>query len=263
MGNGPRTSWGAGQYTQMAEQLEAVSQELVQLTGVANGDDVLDLACGTGNAALLAATRGARAVGVDLEPALLQIASARSQRAGLDIEFVNADLESAPVPAGGFSVVLSAFGVMYASDHDAAAAALARACAPGGRIALAAWTPGSFMPAMGTALTPYLPPPPATPPPSLWGAPDAVTELLGRHDIQVSSTRARSLRLRFTNRRDAVEFLIRTAGHLVTQRHRLEREQRWRQLKQDLEHLIATRDEGTSPTVKLACEYLLVIASRR
>src|SRR6478672_9681242 len=233
------TTWGVGDYALIAERLEPAARAVVDLAGVSDSDRVLDVAT-----------------------ALLDSARARARTANLEVEWVHADLESAPVERASFSVVVSAFGVMYAPDHGAAAAALARACAPGARLALAAWTPGSFMPAMGAALAPYLPPPPpGGTPPSRWGDASAVAELLGRHRIDTRTTTAESLSLSLPDRAAAVDFLIRTAGHVVSEQPRLQREGRWEQLRGDLAELVAARDEG-GDDVELLCEYLVVVAER-
>jgi len=258
----PATTWGAGEYALIAERLEPAAQAVVDLAGVTADDRVLDVATGTGNAALRAASRGAKVVGLDFEPRLLDIAAARARSANLEVEWLQADIESAPLQTAAFSVVVSAFGVMYAPDHDAAAAALARCCAPGARLALAAWTPGSFMPAMGAALAPYLPPPPpGGAPPSRWGDAAAVGELLERHGISTRATTTESLSLSLPDRAEAVDFLIRTAGHVVSEQPRLRREGRWEQLRADLAELVAARDEG-GDGVKLRCDYLVVVGER-
>ncbi|MGZ4197036.1 MAG: class I SAM-dependent methyltransferase [Solirubrobacteraceae bacterium] len=193
------TTWGVGEYALIAERLAPAAQEVVDLAEVTHSDRVLDVACGTGNAALFAARRGATVVGLDFEPILLEIAKARAREDGLDIEWMLADLQSAPLERAAFTVVLSAFGVMYASDHDAAAAALARCSAPGARLALAAWVPGSFMPAMGAALAPYLPPPPGGTPPSRSCCPSPIeprpsTSSSGARATSSSSSRVLSAR---------------------------------------------------------------------
>jgi SAM-dependent methyltransferase len=256
------TTWGVGEYALIAERLEPAAQTVVDLAGASDTDRVLDVACGTGNAALVAASRGATVVGIDFEPRLLDIARARARNAKLQVEWIDADVQSAPLEPAAFSVVVSAFGVMYAPDHDAAAAALARCCAPGARIALAAWTPGSFMPTMGTALAPYLPPPPpGGAPPSRWGDEAAAGELLERHGISTKAATTKSLSLSLPGRAEAVDFLIRTAGHVLSEQPRLQREGRWEQLRGDLAELVAARDEG-SDGVELRCEYLVVVAER-
>ena len=261
MSSDPATTWGAGDYALVAERLEPAAQAVVDLAGVTDSDRVLDVATGTGNAALRAASRGAKVVGLDFEPRLLEIAAARARSANLQVEWIEADLESAPLDPAAFSVVLSVFGVMYAPDHDAAAAALARACQSGARLALAAWTPGSFMPAMGAALAPYLPPPPGGAPPSRWGDAAAVSELLNHHGIATRATTIESLTLSLPDRAAALDFLIATAGHVVSEQPRLQREGRWEQLRADLAGLVAARDEGGDGT-ELRCEYLVVVAER-
>jgi SAM-dependent methyltransferase len=254
----PHTTWGLGEYELMAEALEPAGAAIVELAGVSRVDRVLDLACGTGNAALIAARRGASVVGVDFEPRLLEIAAARAHDAGVSIEWVCEDVTS---PRAAFSVILSAFGVMYAPDHDGAAATLARCCAQGGRVALAAWAPGSFMPSMGLALAAYLPPPPAgAVSPARWGDPEGAALLLGRHGLSVRQSTAASLSLSFADRPQAADFLIRTAGHVCGEQARLEREGRWSDLVRDLERLVATWDEGYGSRVDVRCDYLIVLA---
>jgi SAM-dependent methyltransferase len=211
----------------MAECLMPVALEAVELGGVSPGDRVLDVACGTGNGAVAAAERGAQAVGVDFEPALLELARERAPA----LAFVEGDAADLPFDDGAFDVVLSLFGVMYAPDHDRAARELTRATAAGGRIVLAAWTPGSFIPRMGAALDPYLPPPPpGSGPPSRWGDRAALTNLIG--GLETSDTRTLTI--------DAgPDFLIDTAGHVLAERERLQSEGRWEDLRRDLETLIA------------------------
>jgi SAM-dependent methyltransferase len=260
----PGTTWGLGEYELMAERLAPVAAALVDLAGVSDRDRVVDLACGTGNAALIAAARGASVVGVDFEPRLLEIAAARASEQGSSVDWICDDATSPGLPEGAFSVALSAFGVMYVPDQEAAAAALARTCAPGARVALAAWTPGSLMPALGATLAAYLTPPPAgAPPPSRWGDRTAVTELLAGHAIAARAVRDGSTRLSFSDRPEAVRFLIRTAGHVLAEQPRLEREGRWQDLQRDLQQLVASRNEGHGAGVELRCDYLLVLADRR
>jgi 2-polyprenyl-3-methyl-5-hydroxy-6-metoxy-1,4-benzoquinol methylase len=256
------TTWGVGEYGLIAQRLEPAAQTVVDLAAVAPSDRVLDVACGTGNAALLAARKGATVVGLDFEPSLLEIAKARARQDGLDIEWVLADIQSASLEPAAFTVVVSAFGVMYAPDHDAAAAALARCCAPGARLALAAWKPGTFMPAMGAALAPYLPPPPGGAPPSRWGDEASVAGLLERHGIGTRTTTTDALSLSLPDEAAAVDFLIRTAGHVVSEQPRLVREGRWQQLRVDLDQLVASWNQDPGAGVELLCEYLVVVAER-
>jgi SAM-dependent methyltransferase len=106
---------------------------------------VLDLGCGTGNAALLAAARGATVTGVDPAARLLDIARARAAADGLDITFALGEAAALPLETGSIDLVLSVFGVVFAPDPVAAAAELARVTAPHGRIVLSAWLPAGAL----------------------------------------------------------------------------------------------------------------------
>ena len=265
------TTWGVGEYPVMAQRLRAAARRVVARSRVAPGDRVLDVACGTGNAALLAAERGAvEVVGVDLEPALLDVAALRSAEAGAAIDWRIGDAQALPgVADGAFDAVLSVFGAMYAPDQAAAARELARAVAParsGGRIVLANWAPGSFLPAMGGALAPFLPPvgggPETSAPPSRWGDPEAVGALLGAAGLHVVAAEAEHLVLSLPDRMNAVAFLVRTAGNVLAERPRLEAEGRWGQLLAALGGVVAERDSGVGGRVALRCDYLLVEARR-
>ncbi len=106
------TTWGAGDYPLMARHLETAAGAAVEVAVVGPGDRVLDVATGTGNAALLAAQRGAQVVGVDSEPALLEVAEQRAAEAGPQIQWLTGDVTALPVPDGSADVVMSVFGVL-------------------------------------------------------------------------------------------------------------------------------------------------------
>ena len=129
-----RTTWGIGEYPRMALELEPAAGAAVHVAGIGPGVRVLDIATGTGNAALKAAELGAAVTALDIEPVLIEQAERRARSAGVDIRWLLGDFERLPVPDGSADVVLSIFGVMYAADHPAAARELARATAPGGRV---------------------------------------------------------------------------------------------------------------------------------
>jgi SAM-dependent methyltransferase len=249
----------------MAQRLRAAAKRVVERARVAPGERVLDVACGTGNAALLAAARGAEeVVGVDLEPALLDVARLRAEEIGAPIAWVQGDAAALPV-ADAFDAVLSVFGVLYALDAEAAAQELARACAPdSGRVVLASWVPGSFMPAFGAAVAPFLPQPPVgAAPPSRWGDPDAVGALLGGAGLEVVHTARESLVLSAPDRMNAAAFLVKTAGNVLAERERLERSGRWGALLAAVSGLVTERNAGVAGgNVALPCEYLLVEARR-
>jgi SAM-dependent methyltransferase len=257
------STWAAGEYPLMGQRLKPAAQRAVDRARVAPGDRALDVACGTGNAALMAAARGAApVVGVDVEPVLLAVAASRADELDLAVDWREGDAQALPVDDGAFDVVLSVFGVAYAGDQAGAAAELARACAPGGRVVLAHWTPESFMPAMGAALAPFLPPPPlGAGTPSRWGDPAAVGELLAGAGLTAGDAHAEAIELDFEDRLSAVAFLVRTAGHVVAERPRLEAEGRWPQLLAALAALVTERNEGTGGGVALRLDYLVATAT--
>jgi SAM-dependent methyltransferase len=133
--------WGVGRYEVIAEELEPAAEVVVDLSAPLEGKSVVDVGCGTGNAALLAAEGGARVTGVDPAQRLLDVASADAARRGLDATFIAGEAASIPLPDASMDVVLSVFGVIFAPDPKSAAAELARVRAPKGRILLAAWIP--------------------------------------------------------------------------------------------------------------------------
>jgi SAM-dependent methyltransferase len=259
------STWGAGEYPLMGQRLKGGAQRTVDLARVAPGDRVLDLACGTGNAALMAAARGAQeTVGVDAEPALLEVAAQRSAEMDLTIRWIEGDVQALPLADGAFDVVLSTFGIMYAFDQAGAARELARVAAPGARIALASWTPDGFFPAMGAALTRFLPPPPlGSGVPGEWGDPAAVGALLGDAGLVAGDPHEEAITLDFESRLTAVAFLVRTAGHVVAERPRLEAEGRWPQVLAALAALVTERAEQRDDGgVLLRLDYLVATATK-
>lgn len=257
----PTTTWGAGDYPSMAAQLQPADLAAIAAAAIVPGDRVLDLATGTGNAALLAASRGGQVVGVDFEPTLLRLAEQRSGDADLHVRWLQGDLEALPLPDDSADVVLSVFGVMYATDHPLAAAELARVAAPGARIVLASWVPGSVMPAMGHVLSGYLPPPPASSgPPSHWGDAAALQSLLEDSRLRMTAAVSQQLVLDFPDTSVAADFLIRTAGHVVSEQQRLTDNGRWDDLRRDLTTFVQRRSEATGERVHLTLEYLLATA---
>ena len=252
------TTWGAGDYRLMAERLVPVAVSTVQAAEVKANHRVLDVATGTGNAALLAADLGAEVVAVDFEPALLEIAQARARESAVRVRWENADAAALPVSDDWADVVLSVFGVMYASDHERAARELARCVAPHGRIVLASWVPGSFMPAMGHALGEFLPaPPPGSGPPSRWGDPSVLDELFEPTGMLVRTHSTQNLTMTFDSAAQAADCLVRTAGNAMAERERLTEQGRWTDLQAAVHSLVEARSKQVNGKRRIAFEYLL------
>lgn len=176
-----RALWALGDYPSIASiVIPTLGAVAVQAAGVGPDDLVLDIAAGSGNAALPAARAGARVVASDLTPELFEAGRAAAAAEGLQLEWQQADAERLPYADASFDVVLSCVGVMFAPHHKASAAEIMRVLRPGGRLALIAWTPEGFVGRMFGVMKPYAPPaPPGTQPPPLWGRPEHVAELFG------------------------------------------------------------------------------------
>ena len=173
--------WALGDFARAAAEQVVVAELLCRAVDIHPGERVLDVAAGSGNAALAAARRGAAVIATDFVPQLLQAAARRAQAEGLPLETQEADAQALPFADGAFDVVLSTFGVMFAPDQSRAAAELLRVCRPGGRIGLTAWTPGSVMAAMQAAAARFAPSPPrpGARSPLEWGTEARVRELIG------------------------------------------------------------------------------------
>jgi SAM-dependent methyltransferase len=170
--------WGAGPYQRVTETLVDIHQRVVDLLAPAPGMRWLDLACGTGAVAELAAARGAAVTGIDLAPALIDTAIERATEQGLTIDYRVGDCEQLELADASFDAVSSTCGVMFSPDHEASARELGRVTRPGGRIALANWTPTGGLARLFGVMAPFLPaPPPASP--FDWGDEARVRELLG------------------------------------------------------------------------------------
>jgi SAM-dependent methyltransferase len=180
--------WSLGRYEHTAAQLLPAARVVVERAAPAAGEHVVDVGCGTGNAALLAAARGARVTGVDPALRLLEVAREQAAAQGLEATFVAGEAAALPLPDGAADVVLSVFGVIFAPDASGAAAELARVTAPGGRIVLAAWMPGgaiSDAARAGREAVRQAVGAPAGPPPFAWHDRDALAGLFAPYGFEV------------------------------------------------------------------------------
>jgi ubiquinone/menaquinone biosynthesis C-methylase UbiE len=172
--------WSAGDFARIGRSLQIVSENLCEAAEVAPREDVLDVACGSGNTGIAAARRFATVTGLDYVPALLEHARERAKAELVeDAKWVVGDAQDLPFPDASFDVVMSTFGVMFAPDHQMSADELLRVTRRGGRIALGCWTPDGMIGEMFMTVAKHAPPPFKVDPPILWGTEDHLRELFG------------------------------------------------------------------------------------
>ena len=189
----PTPLWALGDYGAVAtEVIPTLGSRLVDATGVGPGHHVLDVAAGTGNAALPAARTGAVVVASDITQELLDVGRQAADAEGLDLDWRADDAQALPYDDGAFDAAISCVGVMFAPHHQAAADELVRVVRPGGRIGLVNWTPEGFIGRMFATMKPFAPaPPPGVQPPPLWGDETHVRSLLGHRVTEVEARRER------------------------------------------------------------------------
>jgi SAM-dependent methyltransferase len=187
--NKQHLAWSTGDYAVVGTTLQIVGESLCEALDLRAGERVLDVAAGNGNATLAAARRWCDVVSTDYVPTLLERGRARASAEGLPVQFEQADAENLPYPDHSFDAVLSTFGVMFTPDQDKAAAEMARACKPGGRIGLANWTPASFVGGIFKTIGKYVAPAAGVKSPALWGTETRLHELFGEHLDSISIER--------------------------------------------------------------------------
>jgi SAM-dependent methyltransferase len=178
---GQALAWGAAPFERIAATMADIHDALVGALAPRPGETWLDVATGTGPVALRAARAGAHVTALDLAAPLLETARRQAAAEGLSIRLEPGDCERLPYPDASFDVVASALGVIFASDHAAVAAELARVCRPGGRLGLVSWEPGGGAARMMEISARFQPgpPPPGVGDPGEWGRPAYVAQRLG------------------------------------------------------------------------------------
>lgn len=184
-----QATWASGDYAVVGTTLQIVGETLAEAADVRAGERVLDVAAGNGNATLAAARRFAQVTSTDYVSALLDKGAARATAEGLNVQFQPADAEHLPFADGSFDVVLSTFGVMFAPDHERSAHEMLRVVRSGGRIALANWTPESFIGRLFKLIGAHVPPPAGLKPPALWGTESHIAELFGAQAAHIHTQR--------------------------------------------------------------------------
>ncbi len=258
-----RATWAAGDYAAVAEHIDTVPpDDLLGRITITPGQDVVDVAAGTGNVALRAAAAGAHVTGLDLAPELFVPARRRAVEYGVDVTWVEGDAEDLPFDNESFDHVLSVFGVQFAPRHEVTAAELARVCRPGGQVGLINWTPAGVIGEFFTIMSGYLPAPPsyASSPP-LWGNEDHVRKLFANTAVDVTFDYGNNP-WRFDSAEHWVSFLETAYGPTVKARERLAGEGRWDACRAEIVAMAERRNEAADGSLLLQAEYLITLGRK-
>jgi SAM-dependent methyltransferase len=256
-----KSMWMAGDFGQVAKIIETGAEDFIARLALRPGTRLLDVACGSGNLAIPAARAGAIVTGVDIAPNLLEQARARAEAEGLTIQFDEGDAENLPYADAAFETVVSMYGAMFAPRPELVAAELVRVCQPGGRIAMANWTPEGFIGQMFKVTGKHVPPPPAMPSPLKWGDEETVRERLrdGIADLQLSRQMCQ-FKYPFSPA-EVVEFFRKYYGPTQRAFDALDADGQ-AALRNDLTQLWTEHNKATDNATHVEGEYLEVVATR-
>jgi ubiquinone/menaquinone biosynthesis C-methylase UbiE len=257
-----QATWASGDFSVVAARIVYQAEQLCETADLQAGWRVLDVATGSGNAALAAARRGCEAVGIDYVPALLERGRTRAAAEHLSVEFLEGDAEQLPFLDATFDAVVSIYGVMFAPNQKLAASELMRVCRPGGRIALACWTPAGFIGETFRLFSRFLSPTPGLQPPVLWGD-EAYQRELFKESAKSLTSYPRTAIFRYRSAEENVEFFRTYYGPTLRAFESLPAEQQ-AALNDGLIELVHRydRNQGSGP-VAIAADYVETVIVRK
>lgn len=262
-----RALWAAGDYPAVASELIAeLGPELVRACGVRAGDHVLDVAAGSGNAAIPAAAAGGIVTASDLTPELFDAGRRIAAERGVELEWVEADAEALPFADNSFDVVMSCVGAMFAPHHQATADELVRVVRPGGIIGMINWTPEGFIGNLFATMKPYAPPlPPGASPAPLWGDETHVRQLFGERVSGLSVRRQTVVMDHCADPAEFREYWKRNYGPTIAvYRFNEAQPDRVSALDADFLSFLTEWNQATEPgSTAYPAEYLLLTATKR
>ncbi len=254
-------TWSKGDFAMVASIVYNASENLAEALDIVPDEQVLDVACGSGNGAISAARRAwGNTVGADYVPSLLERGRERAAAERLDIEFVEADAQDLPFEDGSFDVAMSIFGAMFAPDQEKAAAELLRVVKPGGRIGMANWCPDGSVGTMFKTISKHAPPPAGLDSPLLWGTEDRVRELFADEVSELRAER-RISRQPFRSPDHYIEFFRTYFGPTQAAYERVGSEGE-QALTDDLRSFLEAQNTAGDRAMVLEGDYLEVIATR-
>jgi SAM-dependent methyltransferase len=254
-------TWASGDFPKMGVELAIAGELLCEAVPVYAGDRLLDVGTASGNTALSAARRRARVTAIDLVPSLLQRARQRASAEALAADFQEGDAMALAFPNASFDVVMSTFGAIFAPDPDRTAAEMARVCRPGGKIALAVWTPDGMLGKLFRLLARYAPPELALDAPVEWGEEAKFRGRLGPYSSEIA-VQGQAVYFRAVSAQKWVEFMkvyfgpaIRAFGSSTPAAQKT--------LAEEMANLILEFNSAKNGTILARSEYLEIVATRR
>lgn len=255
-----KTTWMTGDYDVFSRYMEKDAEQFYQRLKIKAGTRLLDVGCGAGQLALIAARAGAKVTGSDIASNWLEAARARAEAEGLQVTFEEGDAEALPYKDGEFDAVVSLIGAMFAPRPDRVAAELTRVCRPGGMIAMANWTPGGFIGKMFKTIASHIAPS-GMPSPVLWGDEATVRERFGE-DIADLKFARQFYHFDYPFPPDAVVEFFRVNYGPMTRAFASLGPEEQKKLRSELVELWSINNKANDGSTKVDAEYLEVIAMR-
>jgi Methylase involved in ubiquinone/menaquinone biosynthesis len=255
-----KTTWMTGNYDVFSRFMEKDAERFFHRLGITPGTRLLDVGCGAGQLALIAARAGAQVVGCDIASNWIEKAQARAVAEGLEITFEEGDAESLPYEDAQFDIVVSLIGAMFAPRPDLVAAELTRVCRPGGVIAMANWTPGGFVGQLFKAISRHIAPS-GMPAPVLWGDEATVRGRLSEGIADLKFAR-HIYHFDYPFPPDAVVEFYRTNYGPMSRAFASLDLNGQEKLRSELVHLWSEHNYSDDNTTRVDAEYLEVIATR-
>jgi SAM-dependent methyltransferase len=253
--------WSLGDYNELAQRTLPASEALVEAMGIGEGQEVVDVAAGNGNFAILAAKRGARVVAADITPEMIELGRSRSDAEAVEIEWVEADAEDLPFEDGRFDCAGSVFGSMLTPQPEVAAAELFRVVKSSGTVGMSNWTPDSFIGRQMAISSRYVPNPEGVPPASQWGIEDVVRERFGDRAESIEFERA-TVSWEFDSLEGTREWFEENAGPAVAAKKFMPPDVHERFIG-EIQELIGEMNKADDGSVAIESEFLVVVARKR
>jgi ubiquinone/menaquinone biosynthesis C-methylase UbiE len=254
-------TWTSGDFPKMGVELAIAGELLCEAVPVYAGDRVLDVGTASGNTALSAARRRAKVTAIDLVPSLLERGRQRAGAEGLSVDFQEGDAMALAFPNASFDSVISTFGAIFAPDADRTAAEMARVCRPGGKIALAAWTPDGMLGRLFRLLAQFAPAELALDGPVEWGEEAKFQKRLGPYCDEIKVQR-QAVYFRATSAQNWVEFMKTYFGPAI-RAFNASTPMAQNTLARKMAELIAEFNSAPNGTILARSEYLEIVATRR